>query len=135
MTVSKIAALSGSLLVAVAVLVGLYLAGSPSEQRLLRFDERRVHDLQSISLSIQAHVDKADRLPDDLSELVDGQLLTKLPLDPVSQEAYVFELTSQNSYRLCAEFSRASDSIPEQDFWFQDGGYQCFNFAPLDEGQ
>ena len=134
MTVNKIAALLGSLLVVAVVVVGLYIAGSPGEQRLLRFDERRIRDLQMISRSIQTHADKTDRLPGELSELVGGQLLRKLPLDPVSEEAYVFEPVGEHGYRLCAEFSRPSRNLPQPDAWSHDAGYQCFDFKLLHEG-
>ena len=50
-------------------------------------------------------------------------------LDPETGTQYVYEATGDNSYRLCAEFSRASVNPLPGDFWVHEAGYQCFDFT------
>jgi len=129
MSVNKASALFGSLTVAIAVISGLYLGGSPGEQRLVRFDEHRVQDLQILSRAIERRWDKTERLPQELDELVDGQRLKSIPLDPSTGSGYVYESISINAYRLCADFSKSSVNPQPNDFWAHESGFQCFAFT------
>ena len=135
MNVSRLFALAGSLAVIMVVLAGLYLGGSPSEQRLFRLDERRVDDLRRLARVIEAYWDKTQRLPQELEELVDGQRLGSMPLDPLSRTTYIFEPIALNAYRLCAEFSRSSQNPKPKDFWAHKAGYQCFDFKLVQSDQ
>lgn len=135
MNVSRLFALAGSLAVIMVVLAGLYLGGSPSEQRLFRLDERRVDDLRRLARVIEAYWDKTQRLPQELEELVDGQRLGSMPLDPLSRTTYIFEPIALNAYRLCAEFSRSSRNPEPKDFWGHKAGYQCFDFKLVQSDQ
>jgi hypothetical protein len=134
MSINKTFALFGFLVVAIAVITGLYLVGSPGEQRLLRFDERRVEDLRILSRAIERRWDKTVRLPQELVELVDGQRLGSIPLDPTTGLAYVYELISINAYRLCADFSKSSLNPQPNSFWVHESGYQCFTFTLVNRG-
>lgn len=129
MSMNTTFALFGSLAVAIAVISGLYLGGSPGEQRLLRFDERRVEDLRILSRAIERRWDKTERLPQELVELVDGQRLGSIPLDPTTGSGYVYEPISINAYRLCADFSKSSTKPQLNSFWAHESGYQCFTFT------
>ncbi len=129
MSMNKAFAMLGSVAVAIAVISGLYLGGSPADQRILRFDERRAQDLRAISRAIERRWDKTERLPEALDELVDGQTLRSVPLDPVTESSYVYEPGSDNTYRLCADFVKPSVLTDPTDFWTHDAGYQCFEFT------
>lgn len=135
MTVNKAFALAGTLAVALVVFGGLYLGGSPSEQRLLRIDERRVDDLRMLSRVIRWRWDKTTRLPQELDELVDGLRLGSVPLDPITRSEYVFEHVSLNTYRLCADFSKSSVKPKPNDFWAHKAGYRCFTFTLVSKGE
>ena len=52
MNVSRIAALVASVVIVAAIGTGLYLTGSPGEQRLQRFDQQRVMHLTQIRQSV-----------------------------------------------------------------------------------
>lgn len=129
MNVDKTFAIAASVVVAAAVAAGLYLGGSPGEQRLYRFDERRIGDLQGVSSAILASWDQAERLPPDLTALAEGSRLGRIPRDPETGSPYTYEIVSENSYRLCAEFSRPARNPLPGDFWAHDAGYQCFEFT------
>ena len=54
------------LVVLAAVVYGFILVGSPASQRVLRFDERRVSDLQSISFALDSYWLRNEQLPEYL---------------------------------------------------------------------
>jgi type II secretory pathway pseudopilin PulG len=124
----RLAFLTVIAIVAVAVIAGLMVAGSPAEQRRLRADDRRVNDLQQLSGTIRRYYNDAERLPPDLGTLVDGWALSGIPLDPETDNEYVYEIVSEKTYRLCADFSRESRANVTRDFWTHGSGRQCFAF-------
>lgn len=126
MSADKVFALVASIAVALVVVAGLYLGGAPSEQRLFRYDERRVNDLRSLSGSISRRWNNTGSLPGSLDELVDGQMMRRVPLDPETGASYVYEITSDNVYSLCAVFARPTLNPVPDDFWIHHAGYQCF---------
>lgn len=127
MSPQRIAACASIAVVAVAIAVGLYLSGSPGEQRLRRLDERRVTDLQRLSSALQVYHRQTGQLPADLERLVDGRRLSSLPRDPVTDEPYELRITGDERFELCAEFSRASIIEPDG-FWSHGPGRKCFEF-------
>lgn len=91
------------------VAAGLFLAGSPFRQRLLRFDERKVSDLQSIQWQIVRFWQDKKRLPANLEELRDSISGFVAPRDPQSGEGYGYRATGNLSFELCAEFNLPSE--------------------------
>lgn len=132
MNTTRILTVVSSAIVLIAVLAGLYLSGSPGEQRLLRLDERRVSDLLQLSYTINRYWDESTRLPADLAALVDGQRLRSVPKDPQSGTAYTYQITDMDSYRLCAEFARVSQTVTG-DFWEHPAGSHCFELSATPE--
>ena len=55
--------------VVVSVGTGLYLLGSPAEERARRMDARRITDLQAISAAADLYWTRHDSLPMSLDEL------------------------------------------------------------------
>lgn len=128
MSPHRLAAFVSIVAVGAAVAAGLYLSGSPAEQRLLRFDEHRIADLRSIAAALNRYIVEADRLPAVLDELVDGRRLIRLPRDPETDEPYEYEITGERSFLLCAEFSRESPPEMSRDFFKHEAGRTCFPF-------
>lgn len=115
--------------VIVAVLVGLYVAGSPAEARLMRLDDRRVDDLRSVSGAIADYKRGRGHLPPERDSLplaiADGGRLH----DPVTGAAYSYEITGDSSYSLCATFARPSPAGrdgPYDSAWRHHTGHVCF---------
>ena len=129
MNITRILTIASSAIVVIAVVAGLYLSGSPGEQRLLRLDERRVSDLLQLSYTISNYWDETSRLPAELAALVDGQRLRSVPQDPQSGAAYTYEISDVDTYRLCAEFARASLQRVPSDFWAHPAGSYCFELS------
>lgn len=125
---SRVLALVVGAAVAAAVGVGLYLAGSPAEARVLRLDARRVDDLQGIQWGIEAWQHAHGRMP----EVLDSVTLVgydRRRVDPETGVPYRYTVTGDSSYTLCATFTRPS---PDPERWRDDArwhhgtGEQCF---------
>ncbi|UCG73836.1 MAG: hypothetical protein JSV45_05550 [Chromatiales bacterium] len=127
MTLNRLVAIAATVVVICVGLVGLYLSGSPAEQRLLRLDERRVRDLNQLANATQRYWQEQGELPATLQQLVDGRRLNKLPVDPDSGQAYEYT-AGDKKFTLCAEFSRATEDATTIEFWQHPAGQHCFDF-------
>lgn len=130
MTKNRLAAIGSTFVVVCALLASLYILGTPAQERLRRLDEQRVADLQQLSNAITRIFTLSANLPEDLTLLVDGQRLNRLPTDPVTDASYQYEILNTNQYRLCAEFSLASEQPSLNNFWAHPAGGHCFDFSP-----
>ncbi len=113
-------------LVLAAVVAGLMLAGSPSEARRRRLDERRAADLRQIGQAIDVYWARTRRLPSAPADLTRPGLQVALT-DPVTHEPYGYDVLGPQAYRLCATFESPSDRIGDLPFWTHGTGRQCFD--------
>jgi hypothetical protein len=97
--------------VVAAIITGIFLVGSPTHQRLVRFDDRRLSDLQDIQYQVSSYFSSKDRLPASLDEMkgFDGFIA---PMDPESGKSYEYTVSGEMQFKLCADFSLSSE---EQD--------------------
>jgi len=93
-----------------AVIAGIIVAGSPSRAREQRLDHLRIDDLAQLSSVVDAYWVKHATLPQSLDSLVGAQELDRVLTDPQSGSPYTYLVSGERSYRLCANFSLASDS-------------------------
>lgn len=128
MNVNRVAALVSTTAVGIVVIAGFLLIGTPTEQRLERLDDRRLHHLQELAHAVDGYWEDHASLPATLADLVDGRRLSRLPLDPVSGEPYDYETTTEEAYRLCAGFDRATEETRPQTFWSHQAGRECYDF-------
>ena len=71
---------AAGLAVAASLVAAVATIGTPGRQRLLRLDERRVHDLAQLRSAVDAHFETEGRLPASLDEL--ARLTEKEGRDP-----------------------------------------------------
>ena len=128
MNVQRLAAVGSTVVVIAAALSGLWLTGSPLEQRLRRLDEQRVNELRVLASTAERRWDGEQRLPETADHLVDGQYLTRLPTDPSTGEPYEYRVTAPRQFEVCATFDRPSRPENSGDFWFHEAGHRCFTF-------
>jgi hypothetical protein len=95
-------------LVASTVVVGLWLAGSPSTERARREDSQRISDFQSIVGAMDTYYQERRELPSSLEELRTGVSYYQPMLDPSTRMPYEYATTSATTYRLCATFGAAT---------------------------
>jgi hypothetical protein len=128
-------------LVSIAVLGGFFVVGSPQEERLRRFDERRVNDLQSIQWQIINYWQAKAELPESLDVLRDDIKGYVSPIDPATGDSYEYNVLDGLSFELCAMFDIANYdpsgftetlSVKEpfgilpMESWDHDAGRYCF---------
>lgn len=123
-------------IIVAAVVAGVTISGSPTRQRDVSLDQRRVNDLQVVQEQVvNGFWAVKGRLPTALSELEDDITGFRVPRDPETGDPYPYERVSDLSFRLCATFTVASDdSKPTgprpfllEDSWRHGTGETCFN--------
>lgn len=123
----------------VLVIVGVYLAGSPSEARAKRFDNARVQDLNAISNAVTNFYDRNEKLPETFAQLDEynqktfNQTLNSK--DPQSGASYEYRVlsTTTREFELCAQFNMENHTqgrtyMPYEtnNIWDHAAGRDCF---------
>jgi hypothetical protein len=98
-----------SVAVGIIAVGGIFIAGSPFKQRLVKFDQQKVNDLQTIQGQIVNYWMQKERIPAALGELRDDISGFIPPLDPQSGAEYGYRTTGNLSFELCAEFNFSSE--------------------------
>jgi len=97
--------------VSIAIVAGFFAVGSPFSERLRRFDERRVSDLQSIQFQVVDYWQTKGKLPERLEDLRDD-FRGFIPLnDPETSEPYEYRTTGELSFELCASFKTSNKTV------------------------
>jgi hypothetical protein len=126
-----------SIVVAAALIAGFMVVGSPAKQRLVRFDERKINDLQMIQSQVMYYWQQKGELPKDLASLS----ASAAPVDPQNGSVYEYVVKSNLSFDLCANFNLASTTLnnnptpapvlygdkPYYANWDHTSGRVCFN--------
>lgn len=126
------------LAVLLSVCYGFYTAGSPQNQRLVRFDQQKVNDLQSIqSYLVYNYWQQKGDLPPSLDALNDSISNFMVPKDPQTAQPYEYHVTGPRSFQLCASFNKentATSTLPQpvgldsvNDNWNYTAGHVCFD--------
>ena len=122
--------LVGGLLVIVAsaaIVAGIVVIGSPSEERTRRLDRRRVDDLAVMASAVDLFWTRHSKLPASLEELR-SEPGTREPADPVTGAPYEYRVSGDRSFELCARFEGESTGDPaaRSGFWSHGAGLHCF---------
>ncbi|KKW35863.1 hypothetical protein A2852_02530 [Candidatus Adlerbacteria bacterium RIFCSPHIGHO2_01_FULL_54_23] len=122
-------------LVLVAIVAGFFIVGTPQQQRLYRFDEQKIADLQQIQSQVVYYWQQKQKLPAALTDLQDPLSYFTLPRDPQGEE-YKYRATGPRAFELCATFnkeSRNSNSAAKpvmynglNENWQHTAGEACF---------
>ncbi len=141
------------------IVFGFFTAGSPFSQRLQRFDERRVQDLQTIQSEIIYYWQAKEALPQTIDQLRDDIRGFVPPRDPETGTAYEYRVLAPLQFELCGVFKTSNMESqspngpkpipltreviyppPYGDNWLHNAGRQCFSrtidpdlFPPLEK--
>ena len=121
--------------VTAAIIGGIFLLGSPLEERERRLDERRVQDLTGIAVAVDVYWTRNAKLPASLEALRTETGANITIADPVTEAIYEFRPLEGAKYELCATFegeSADSDRGFNVSFWSHRAGRQCFQRAAED---
>lgn len=128
------------------IVAGFFIIGSPWAQRLVRFDERKVQDLQNIQWQIVNYWQQKGKIPAVLSALEDPISGFRVPVDPETSVPYGYTVLESDAFELCATFNHATsfvsndkvsrapmpafpvavDGFPVSENWTHDAGEVCF---------
>lgn len=95
-------------IVAVSVIAGFFIVGSPKEARLTRADDQRVQHLTEIQWQIVNYWQRKEALPPALEALNDDISGFRVPVDPETDELYEYNIEGPLAFTLCATFNRPS---------------------------
>lgn len=130
--------------VAIAIVAGFFIAGSPNEERARRFDDQRIQNLGFIQGEVVFYWQSKGSLPENLEVLNDDLRGVFIPLDPETETPYSYRIIDNLSFELCASFNLASDensAVPDvyyddlrkpgqistsEDAWSHTNGQNCF---------
>ncbi len=126
-----------SAVVALSLVLGFYVMGSPLTQRLKRMDADRINSLTQIQWQVINYWQKKGELPKDINELNDPISGFIVPTDPETEIPYQYEAIGDKMFKLCANFSLENDKLsaipakpryvsPENENWFHKQGQNCF---------
>ena len=112
-------AIKASVFVVVLISFSFSVMGSPKTQRLLRLDERRIQDLQSIQYQVINYWQQKEKLPSSLSDLANPISSYLLPVEPEFEKGYTYEYAAKDkmSFELCATFA-----LPIKEGWSESRG-------------
>lgn len=134
---TKYFAWGASVIVLIVLISGFFIAGSPMQERLVRFDEQRVSDLQNIQSVITNYWQRKAMLPEKLDDLNDSIAGYAPPQDPETKNSYEYIIVDSSNliFELCAVFDKKSAgpapstapvSSPYGKNWNHEAGRVCF---------
>jgi len=115
---------AATLTVIVTFCIGLGVAGTPSRQRQMEADRKRVDDLRNIGNAIKLWHEKTGAIPAAL-----GDLNSRMT-DPETGAAYEYHPKTGTAYELCANFhsdeGRDRRAAYPSNLWEHGSGRSCF---------
>ncbi len=154
---AKMVGIAAAILVLSTIASGFFIIGTPGSVRLIRYDEQKVNDLQSIQSQVVNFYQLKQKLPATLNDLNDPLSGYSVPEDQQGQ-VYEYIPGEKNSFSLCASFNKVSQdmagkgSYPARDIsypmgtgmndtWQHEAGRTCFvrtidpqRFPPITPG-
>lgn len=119
--------------------IGIFVAGTPAQQRDYQADERRIEALLNISNAIRMRYENfklradSDRKAEPFAMPPSLDSLSLIPeglMDPVSRQTYEYRVIAGTKYELCAVFARPMrEARLEQlggQFWEHGSGRRCY---------
>ncbi|MEL7051936.1 MAG: hypothetical protein AAGM45_09125 [Cyanobacteria bacterium J06588_5] len=127
----KLFAIASTVAVIVAIIGGFWLLGSPNKQRLIKLDQERVQNLETVAREIKNETSgssyentegtKDEPLPDRLSESIRNRDFAQ---DPVTGDVYEYNRLNDEAYELCATFATSTEADSQAQ---RNSGYQYNN--------
>jgi len=100
-------------IVAVSIIAGFFILGTPQAERMRRFDGQQVENLQSIQGMIINYWQAKEKLPVSLTSLIDEIQGVYPPIDPETKTEYDFSIIDEKNltFELCAEFKTSNPDL------------------------
>lgn len=121
--------------VIIILISGIVFVESPVYARAKKQDDKIAENLDIVKMKIDAYTSEKGMIPKDVDELLKHDLLVKDNiLNPFDKKEIEYQIESDTSYKLCAEFLTSNLGKEGKDCsggwyndqWPHDKGYQCF---------
>lgn len=101
--------------VALAIIAGFFILGTPQAERMKKFDDIRINNLQEIQWQVINYWQTKKILPENLDLLVNVTQGTRPPVDPENGEAYEYKVITEKelTFELCATFKTENSSTTD----------------------
>lgn len=126
---SKLLAWSVSFVILASVVCGFFIVGSPMKERLYKFDERRVNDLQMLQGQVSTYWQQTAKLPESLPVLANRGYGFVVPRDPETNADYEYRQLGGARFELCANFA-----MPSRDEKYSEPYYDGMAPYPMSSG-
>mgnify|MGYP003385972903 FL=1 len=137
-TRNRYVAIGTFVLVAVSIVSGFFIVGTPGQARLGRFDQQKVSDLQQIQSEIVNYYQAKQKLPLTLADINDPlSQYGSAPVNPETLQPYEYKTTGKTSFQLCTNFNNIATSptysapivkrASVSDNWEHVAGRVCFD--------
>ena len=147
----KIWAIVVGVIILVSIVLGFSILGSPQSQRLMRYDNQKITDLQNIQQQVISYWQVNGTIPVSLKDLESSEEFTKygmvvIPTDTQLKKDYEYRSTGQMTFELCADFNKedmnqnqyvvpectgtcypTKVSVIQNNNWNHKAGRQCFS--------
>jgi hypothetical protein len=125
----RLYAIISGLIILASIILGFIVVGSPATQRLIRYDNQKIADLQNIQWQVINHWQTKGSLPDSLETI-------SLSTERNTNE-YTYTKTGELTFSVCTEFNKQSDNNTNKEIysrypysnmedWSHPQGYHCF---------
>ncbi|MBX4210546.1 hypothetical protein KW783_01085 [Candidatus Parcubacteria bacterium] len=135
---NKLFAIISIVIVLGSLVIGFIVMGSPTTQRLRRFDEQKISDLQNVQYEILNYWNAKATVPTSFNDLKDPLFGYDTPVDPQGGQ-YTYSKKSNSSFEICADFNLDSNNsginqygrpysgeFKEPENWKHGKGKTCF---------
>lgn len=127
---NKYIALGAIIVTLLSIITGFSLGGSPQNERLYRLDNERVVHLQQIDDFVQTYWNAHNVLPQTLDQVNPPTSSFMIPVDPLTNQPYIYRIVNAQQFELCATFAKESrepeSAYPSTNNWKHRQGYYCF---------
>ncbi|MHB1316677.1 MAG: DUF5671 domain-containing protein [Minisyncoccota bacterium] len=132
-TIQKSMTVAVSILIIISIIIGFSVIGSPRTQRLVKYDQSKVYDLQNIASQVRYFYETNKVLPASLEELAQSNTYGGFTYtDSQTNKAYVYKIINVNTFEVCAEFNLDTENVANgekiiNDVWNKHGSEEyCF---------
>lgn len=116
----KSSAFISGVCVILAIIIGFSVIGSPRTQRLMKYDQQKFSELQSLSGQVREYYQKTAKLPQTLTELAQGFSYPITTVDPQSGASYVYKVLDAKTFELCATFNLDADASATRAMYYSE---------------
>lgn len=125
------------------IVLSFMVIGSPFTQRLMQLDNQRINGLMELQSAIVYHYQQTGAVPESVDALRNPLNNFVVPVDPETNEPYLYEKTGNLSFKVCATFgtegnesslypAQSKPSVEDGWYRFEHGaGETCFD-RPID---